>query len=343
MSTQENAPTPEQLSPSAQLNEMLGGYRLTALIHVAAKLGIADLLQDGPKSSQELARTVDANPRNLYRVLRALASRGIFAENTAGQFELTPLAEPLRSDMPGSTRDWAIWHGDLLAPAWNDLLYGVRTDQTAFEHVYGEGFWEYLDRNPDARENFNRRMTSRSGREQSQFLDDLDLSGGTKIVDVGGGQGSLITAILQAHPEMRGVLFDLPEVVQGAKELMESAGVAERCELVGGSFFDSAPSGGDRYVLQGVIHNWDDEPAITILKNCRRAMRDNGRLLLIDSVINPGNEPERNKLNDINMMLLVGALERTEQEFRALFEAAGFRLVNIIPHQPRSIILGEPV
>ncbi|MFQ6028223.1 MAG: methyltransferase [Dehalococcoidia bacterium] len=343
MSTPEITPSPEQLSQSAQLNEMLGGYQLAALIHIAAKLGIADLLHDGPKNSQELAHTIDANPRNLYRVLRALASKNIFAENAAGQFELTPLAEPLRSDVPGSTRDWAILHGDLLVPAWNDLLYGVRTDQPAFEHVFGEGFWEYLDRNPDARENFNRGMTSRSGREQMQFLDDLDLSGVAKIVDVGGGEGGLLTAILQAHPGMRGVLFDLPEVVQGAEESMQSAGVAERCELVGGSFFDSVPSGGDLYVLQAVIHNWDDEPAITILKNCRRATRDNGRLVLIDTVIKPGNQPEPNKMADISMMLLLGALERTELEFQALFEASGFRLVNIIPHRPRSIILGEPV
>ncbi|MCH7620651.1 MAG: methyltransferase [Chloroflexi bacterium] len=322
---------------------MIRGYRTPFLINVAAKLGIADLLRDGPKSSEELAQAVEAQPRFLYRVLRALASQGIFAENEAGQFQLTPVAELLQTGIPGSLRATAIMSAGLYARSWGDLLYTLRTGKPSFDHVFGMGFWEYLDSNDEMGDYFNQSMTSRSGEEQGQVVDAYDFSGISKIVDVGGGQGSLIRAILQKHPHMHGTLFDLPEVVQGVYEIIEAEGLAERCEVVGGSFFDEVPSEGEAYFMQAVIHDWDDERSLSILKNCRRAIGNNGKLILVEAIIPSGNEPSPMKMGDINMMVLAGGLERTETEFRQLLDAAGFKLVNIIPIQPRSIIESVPV
>lgn len=216
MSTPNNPQHTAQPSPASQLREMIQGYRTPLLIHVAAKLGIADLLKDGPKSSQELAQAVEVQPRMLYRVLRALASQGIFAENEAGQFQLTPLAELLQTEITGSLRSWAIMSAGLYAKSWGDLLYTLRTGKPSFDHVFGMGFWEYLASNDEMGNYFNQSMTFRPGGEQSQIVDAYDFSGISKIVDVGGGQGSLISAILRKHAQMHGVLFDLPEVVQGA-------------------------------------------------------------------------------------------------------------------------------
>ena len=342
MSTTNNPQFTGQQSPASQLRQMILGYRTPFLINVAAKLGIADLLKDGPKSSEELAQAVEAQPRLLYRVLRALASQGIFAENEAGQFQLNPVAELLQTEIPGSLRATAIMSAGLYAKSWGDLLYTLRTGKPSFDHVFGMGFWEYLDSNDEMGDYFNQSMTSRSGGEQRQVVDAYDFSGISKIVDVGGGQGSLISAILQKHPRMQGTLFDMPEVVQGAYGIIEAEGLAERCEVVGGSFFDEVPSGGEAYILQAVIHDWDDERSLTILKNCRRAIGNNGKLIPVDAIIPPGNEPSRT-MQDINMMVLVGGLERTETEFRQLLDAAGFKLANIIPIQPRSIIEALPV
>ena len=326
------------------LREMIGGVRYTQLVYVAAKLGIADLLKDGPRSPDDLADSIGADRRNLYRVLRALASLGIFAENQDGMFELTVKAEPLQSGVPDSERDWAIlWGEEWFYRPWGGLLDNVKTGQTAFDDIFHMGLWEYLGSNPEAGEAFDRAMTSRSRGDMTTALTTFDFSGISRIVDVGGGQGELISAILKAHPEMHGVLFDLPSAIEGARRLVESEGVSDRCELVGGSFFESVPAGGDLYILQGVIHNWNDSDATVILQKCRQAIGDNGRLLIVDHVLPTGNDPSPGKISDITMMVLVGALERTESEFRALLDAAGFRLTKVTPTQGRSIIEGEPV
>jgi hypothetical protein len=255
MSTEKDLRRTNPAEAATQLGQLIQGYRATSLIGVAAQLGIADLLGEGPKSSQELADVVGVRQRDLYRLLRALASLGIFAETESGRFVLTPLAELLQTQVPGSMRSTAILHSTLLYRAWGNLLLSTRTGTPSFDQVYGTGFWEYLDSDPEARETFNQAMTTRSDRDQSEVLHSYDFSGISKIVDVGGGQGSLISAILGANPDLRGILFDLPAVVRGARELIEAKGLIGRCDIVGGDFFKSVPGGGDAYILQAVIHD----------------------------------------------------------------------------------------
>ena len=326
------------------LSEMINGVKYTQLVYVAAKFGIADLLKDGPKSPDDLAESIGANRRNLYRVLRALASLGIFSENQDGMFDLTVKAEPLQSDVPESVRVRAIaWGGEWFYRPWGGLLDNVKTDQPAFDRIFHMGFWEYLVSNSEAGEAFDQLMTTnRFSGDLTAVMSTYDFSGISRIVDVGGGQGWLISAILKANPDMQGVLFDRPTVIEGARRLVESEGVSDRCELVGGSFFESVPAGGDAYILRSVLHNWNDSNATVILQNCRQAITDGGRLIIVDNVLSTGNDPSSGKITDIQMMVILGALERTESEFRGLLDAAGFRLTKVMPIQNRSIIEGEP-
>lgn len=331
-------------SQVAQLRELIGGYRLTQLIYVAAKLGIADLLRDGPKPVIELAASASVNARNLYRVLRALASNGIFSETGDGRFELTPLAEPLQTGVPGSLTGWAVISGGEWHQAWGDLLNNVVTGETAFNHVFGMGYWEYLAQNSDADEAFNQAMTENSAMTLAAVVEAYDFTGIDTLVDVGGGHGALIMGILKANPNMRGILFDQQNVIEGIGSELREEGVAERCELVSGDFFQGLPEDGDSYVLRWIIHDWDDERAIEILKSCRRVMGSDDKLLLVERVLPLGNEPSEGKLGDIMMMVLVDGVDRTESEFQHLFDSAGFKLTRIIPTQgPMSIIEGTPI
>ena len=323
---------------------MINGARYTQLIYVVAKLGIADLIKDGPKNSEELANDVGVHPRNLYRVLRALASLGIFAETTDGKFQLTPKAEPLQSNVPGSVRALATIMGEKwLWRPWGELLHTVKNGQPSFDRIFGMDFWEYLASDREAGETFNQGMTDRSATELTLVLAAYDFSDRSKIVDVGGGQGALINGILKAYPQMHGVLFDLPHVVKEARAVAEAEGIADRCEIVGGSFFEGVPTGADTYILQAVIHDWDDNHSLTILQNCRKAIASNGKLLIVDCVILPGNDPFQGKIGDINMMVTLGAQERTEAEFQLLLTAAGFKISRLIPTPSRSIIEALPV
>jgi hypothetical protein len=310
-------------SPVTQLRELIRGYQLTQLIYVAAKLGIADLLRGGPKTTDQLAASSGTNTRNLYRVLRALASNGIFSESGDGLFELTPLAEPLQTGVLDSLSGWAIISGGEWHRAWGDLVHNVVTGETAFDHEFEMGYWEYLAQNPQADEAFNQAMTDSNAMMLAAVVDAYNFDEIETIVDIGGGQGSLITAILKANPTIRGVLFDQPNVIASAGRTFQQEGVAGRCDLVGGDFFQGLPENGDAYVLQRIIHDWDDEHAIAILRSCRRAMAGDAKLLVVESVIPTGNEPSAGKLSDIMMIVLVDGVERTESEFRILFDAAG--------------------
>ncbi len=318
----------------AVLLQMITGCWVSQIIHVAAKLGIADLLSDGAKSSAELAKSTGVDADALYRMLRALASLGIFAERDPGFFELTPLAEYLRTGAPGSLRAAAIMFGeDWHYRPWGNLLHSVKTGQTAFSHIFGEEVFPYLAWNEEAAKIFNEAMTGGASADIAAITAAYDFSGIGRVVDIGGGHGSLIAAVLKANPSIRGTLFDQPAVVAGAQRLLEAEGVAARCEIVGGDFFESVPSGGDVYTLKYIIHDWDDDRALRILRNLHRAMGAKSRILLIENVIAPGNEPSFGKLVDIEMLVMAGGRERTAQEFRALYAAAGFELTNIIPTQ----------
>lgn len=319
---------------------MLMGFRTTQMIHVAAKLNIADLLADGPLSADDLAKTAGANPRALYRLLRALASLGIFAEREDGRFQLTPLAEPLRSTAVGSLHGAAVLYGEPWCwRAYGELLHSVKTGEPAFDHAHGLGIFDYCQQNPQAAAVFNRAMTDFTGQEVAAILEAYDFSVFKIVVDVGGGHGAFLADLLAARRELRGILYDLPHAMEGARKLMAEAGVAERCAIVSGNFFQSAPQGGDLYLLKRVIHDWDDERAVAILKNCRDAIPDAGRLLVMEKVIPPGNTPSEATLFDINMVVSAGGMERTEAEYRALLARAGFVLTQVISTaRPLSLI-----
>jgi hypothetical protein len=317
--------------PQSKLGPMITGYWTSQAIYAAAKFGIADLLSEGPKSVDELATATGTKPDLLYRLLRALASVGVFAEDDNKRFSLTPLAEPLRSDVQGSQRSLALMMGDDQYRAWGNLADTIQTGDNAYEKVFGKPIFEHLAQQPEKARIFDDAMTGIHGRETGAILDAYDFSGINVIADIGGGNGSKITAILQKHPEMGGILFDLPHVVERARPNIESAGLSDRCQLVDGDFFQSVPSGADAYVMRHIIHDWDDEKSLTILRNCQAVMSPGNKLLLVESVIPPGNDPFMGKFLDLTMMLIPGGKERTEEEYREIYVKAGFDLVRIVP------------
>ncbi|MBA2446401.1 MAG: methyltransferase [Chloroflexi bacterium] len=318
--------------PTVTLYQKLTATWVAQAISVVAKLGTADALADGPKGVDELAVAANAHAPALYRILRALASVGIFAEEEDGRFCLTPLAEPLRSDAPGSVRSFAIMLGEEWSwRPWGQLLQSVTTGQPAFEHTYGTGIFAYLADRPDAGAIFDAAMTSRSGPDADAVTAAYDFSAFRTVVDVGGGRGALLAAILRTNPDVRGILFDQAHVIPGARQYLDAAGLGQRCELVAGDFFASVVAGGDTYVLKWIVHDWDDERALRILERCHRAMPATGRLLLVETVIPPGNDPSSGKLADLAMLVWTGGQERTEAEYRALLAAAGFELTKVVP------------
>jgi hypothetical protein len=330
-------------SPSQVMAQMLSGYWISSCLCLAAKLGLADLLAAGPRSADDLAHATGTHGPSLYRLLRALASVGVFAEDEQGRFALTPLAEPLRSDVPESKRALAVMMGDEQYRCWGELEYSVRTGKTAFEHLYGKPVFDYLAEHPDKARNFDQAMVGVHGRESAAMCDAYDFSGFGTLVDVGGGNGSTISVVLQRAPNLRGILFDLPHVVERARADLESAGLAGRCRTVGGSFFEGVPAGGDAYLLRHIIHDWDEEKCRTILGNVRRVVPATGKLLVVEGVIPPGNDPSFTKLLDLTMLVMPGGKERTEAEYRALYEQSGFRLTRIVPTRSEvSVIEGVP-
>jgi hypothetical protein len=319
------------IPPQARLGQMITGYWISQAIYAAAKFDIADLLNDGPKSVDELAIATGTKPELLYRLLRALASVGIFAEDDERQFAITPLAEPLRSGVAGSQRSLALMMGDDQYRAWGNLADTVQTGDNAYEKIFGKPIFDRLAEQPEKARIFDSAMTGIHGRETGAILDAYDFSGINVIADIGGGNGSKITAILQKYPEMRGILFDLPHVVERARPNIEAAELSDRCQLVSGDFFESVPSGADAYVMRHIIHDWEDEKSLTILSNCHAVMSPGHKLLLVESVIPPGNDPFMGKFLDLTMMLIPGGKERTEEEYRELYNKAGFDFVGIVP------------
>jgi len=299
-------------------------------VYAASQLGVADALADGPKRADEIATAVAAHAPSLYRLLRALSVAGVFAEDADGRFSLTGAGELLRSDVPGSLRDWfalqgADWYQRMLA----QLTPSVRSGQVGAARAFGMPLFAFLDTDPEARRVFDRAMTSQHVDSTPAIAASYDFSTSSTVVDVGGGHGGLLRTILRQHPDLRGILFDLPAVVEGARDELQAAGLADRCELVGGSFFESVPRG-DLYVLMAILHDFDDEAAAAILAQIRRVIPDDGRLLVLEQILPAGSEPHPGKMRDL-AMLLIGGKERTEAEFRAVLEAGGFTLDRILP------------
>jgi hypothetical protein len=330
--------------PPATLLQMMTGYWVSQALHVAAKLGIADLLADGPVDCEDLAAATDTHAPSLQRVLRALASVGVFTEVSPGSFALTPLAELLRTETPGSMRALAIMYAEEQYRAWGGLLHSVRTGEMAFDHQFGMGYFEYLAQHPEADRVFNEAMTGWTHQLVGAVMDTYDFSPFKTIVDVGGGYGALLTAILRSNPGTRGVLFEQPHVVASAEEQLVAAGVADRCTFVGGDFFAAVPTGGDAYVLSQILHDWDDERCVAILGQCRRVMPDHGKLLVVELVLPEGDEPFLGKWLDLHMLVLLGSRERTAAEYDTLFRAAGFKLARVVPTPPGpSVVEAVPV
>jgi SAM-dependent methyltransferase len=325
-----------------RLNQMIVGAWVTQAIYVAAEIGIADLLAAAPRTAAELAREVGVHAASLYRVLRALASIDLFSEDDHGRFALTPLGRRLGSETPGSKRSLARMAGAEFYRSWGSLLSSVETGAAAFDQVFGKPFFQYMRANPERWRIYDAAMTGVHDSETMPVLEAYDFTPLQTIVDVGGGNGMTLAAILRRHPSIRGILFDLPAVADRAEEVVAGCGVSDRCRVVGGDFFHSVPASGDAYLLRHVLHDWEDREAVTILRRCREAMRPGGRVLVVETVIPSGNAPCFGKWLDL-MMLVVGGRERTREQYAGLFSAAGLRLSRIVPtaHEV-SVIEGVP-
>ncbi len=333
-------------SPLQERNNVLAmwaGFVVSRALQVAAELGIADRLAEGPKDAASLADEVGAHADHLRRLLRTLASVGVFAEESAGRFRLTPLAEVLRSDAPGSIRDVVRMYDESLWSAFASLEYSVRTGKPAFEKMAGSPYYTYLTDHPEVSRRWDRGVANLSASDNGRLARAYDFSGVETVVDVGGGQGGFIAEVLQAHPHLRGVLFDLPHVVATAAELRASC-AAERCEIRSGDFFDSVPPHCDVYVLKRLLPGFDDDRCLAVLRVCRAAMPADARLLGIEALVSTGNEPHPSKISDLLMMVQGDGRERTEPEYRELYRAAGLEIRRVIPTGTTLAILeGVPV
>jgi hypothetical protein len=330
------------IPPTAQLMDMIFGFVLSRSIAVASQLRIADLLKDGSKSASELASEVGAHPRALYRMLRTLSGAGVFSEDENGCFSLTPLSQPLRSDNPESLRGFAeFMAGEVNYGTWVELPYSIKSEQPAFPHKFGMPWFDWLEQNPTEGKTFDDAMTSLSASAVAAVVGAYDFSGVKKLVDVGGGQGLLLASVLSKYPDMRGVLFDEPQVVEAAQDVLMAHGVADRCETVGGDFFASVPASGDAYMLKHIIHDWSDDECLTILRHCHAGMQAGGKVLIVEMVIPGPNVPFVGKQLDLIMLTFLTGRERTEAEYRDLLDRAGFELTKIAPTMsPYSVIEG---
>jgi SAM-dependent methyltransferase len=327
-----SAQTSREAGPSAAVSllQMTVGGWITQAIHVAAVLGVADHLAAGGIAIGDLAQRVGAHPGALERLLRALASVGIFAESAPGEWRLTPLAEPLLSDAPGSLRAWATMVGeDWYRATWTQLIESVRSGAPAFDRVHGMRPFQFFAAHPPAEQLFTRAMGSFSASEIAAILAAYDFSAFASIADVGGGHGALMAAILRAHPQPKGLVFDLPGTIPAAQALLRQEGLEDRCGTVAGDFSAEVPGGFDAYVLKHIIHDWNDEAAVRILSNCRRALARHGKVLLIEIVLAPSREAAFGTLLDLEM-LLIGGAERTAEQYETLFSLAGLQLSRVI-------------
>lgn len=332
----------QPMPPEAFLGQLAFGAMMTQALYVAARLGVADLLAAKPQTIKELAAATKTHERSLYRVLRSLASIGVFEETEPKVFGNTPYSEALRSDAPNSLRNGAIFMGEEWHwRVWGDMLYSVETGKPAWGHVHGAEVFDYFAGNPRQAEIFNNAMTDMSVSTAPAVVDAYDFSSINTLTDIAGGHGYLLAQILKANPSMSGILFDVPPVIAGADALLEKEGVTARVEKVSGDFFASVPKNADAYIMKHIIHDWDDERATKILQNINAAMTENSKVLIVEVVVPEGNEPHYSKLLDLEMLASPGGMERTAEEYRELLAAAGLRLTRIIQTKsPFSIIEG---
>ena len=329
----EKLPFSEDQTPAESLGWMMMGYRMTQLVYVAAELGIADYLVDSPKSIAKLATYIEADKENLHRIMRALVSIGLFDLNDSDEYVLNSISQLLCQNTEGSLRNFAIRHG---APwswlPWGALIHAIRTGENAFEHVFGQSHWKYLNNHPDIQEGFSCSMAESTAMLSAEILDIVDFPENSTVIDVGGGFGFLLANILKGYPTVTGVILEQAEVVQRANEILEQQNVMHRCKLVSGDFFEEVPQRGDIYILQRIIHDWEDTKALIILRNCRKVMGEKSRLLIIERIMPNGPSPSPVKIVDISVMVLYGSgKERTELEIRNLLAKADLEISRILP------------
>ncbi len=326
----------------ATLRQMIDGYRVSQLICVAAELGIADRLATGAKHYEALAAATRTHAPSLFRLLRALTSAGVFTQTGEGRFALNPLAELLRSDAAGSLRPWALVSASTYR-TWGHLDHSIKTGETAFDHIHGMDSWTYRERHPEEARVFNDAMSAHIALMTKAIVNAYEFSLFTTIMDVGGGQGTLLAAILKYCPDTRGILLDIPTAIREAKPMIEAAALDARCQLVEGSFFDFVPRGADAYIPSRVLHDWNDDQVLQILANLRKAMKDDAKLLIIERVLDLENPAMETTLSDLHMLVRVVGRERTTDEFRGLLASSGFTLAQTWPtRSPFCIIEAAP-
>ncbi|HUQ31329.1 MAG TPA: methyltransferase [Pyrinomonadaceae bacterium] len=354
MSTQLSTPSPidsaaaaaadattQSMPPDAFLGQLAFGAMMTQALYVAAQLGVADLVAAGPQTVEKLAAATNAHERSLYRLLRSLASIGVFEETGPKVFAQTPYSEALRADTPNSLRSGVIFMGEEWHwKVWGDMLHSVRTGKPAWGHIHGAEVFDYFAVNPRQAEIFNNAMTDMSVATAPAVVEAYDFSGIETLADIAGGHGYLLSQVLKANPGMKGVLFDTDSVIAGANALLEEEGVIDKIEKVTGDFFAAVPKNADAYMMKHIIHDWDDERAVRILRNINQAMPEDGKVLIVEVVVPEGNEPHYSKLLDLEMLVSPGGVERTATEYSDLLAAAGLQLTRIIPTKksPFSII-----
>jgi precorrin-6B methylase 2 len=322
------------LSPAFALRRLIFGHRVTEMIAVATRLGLADTLGESAQTAPELAARLEADPDALYRLLRALASVGIVEARGQDRFALSAIGCCLRTDVPDSQHDWVLLESaDFFQQAWADLGTAVRTGRSAAEHALGMPFYQYMATHAGVEATFQRAMAGAARLAAAAVVEAYQIEPNARVVDVGGGYGTLLAAILRAHPTVRGVLFDRPEVVAAARAHLDAAGVLDRCELVGGDFFAAVPSGGDIYILSRVLMDHDDARSQQLLQNCHEAMAEHGRLLIIQQVLPDDTgaaELYDGAMSDLNMLIFLPGCERTLAQYRALLNATRFAITNVV-------------
>jgi O-methyltransferase domain/Dimerisation domain len=342
----DHAPTKtEQQTPQDQLIQMATGHWVSSVICVAAQMNLADHLAEAPRTAAELAQSTTSDASSLYRIMRTLAGMGVFTEDSDHRFSLAPLGEALRTGTPGSVRSAVLFlGGDWNRKSLGQLRYSIETGKTAFAKVFGMGLFEWLEKHPVEASMFSETMIGLHGAEPAAVAKAYDFSQVGTVVDIGGASGNLLTTILSHHRQPRGILFDLPHVVGDASALIETRGLTDRIAIESGSFFESVPAADGVYMLSHIIHDWSEDQCLAILGNCRRAMKPNSRLLIIEMVLPTGNTPHPGKMLDVIMLAVAGGQERTEPEYRQLLEKAGFKLARVVPTESAvSIVEAFPV
>lgn len=323
-------PTIDNSTPANALRQMITGYWMTNALHVAAKLGLADQLSQGPLQYVELAKRTHTHPPTLFRLLRALASIGVFSDIGNGHFALTPMAALLQTGAPDSMHAFAMMHGEEQYYAWGDLLHSVRTGEPAFEHLFNSPVFAYLRQNPSSGATFHKAMTNMATLFARSVIASYDFAQFRSVVDVGGNQGTLLAAILRAFPNLHGVLFDLPHVIETSGSQLRDLALQHRVTMTGGNFFHEMPAKHDCYVVAQVLHDWNDEHGQMILRRVRDAITLDGKLLVIEDIIREGNEPHFGKWRDLHMLVMAKGCERTAEQYRNLLQASGFELTKLI-------------